>query len=75
MKYAERLYMQRDEIVDDLKSSWQALDGAREQWLLDPLNPTLPDHVKRLGLEADRLGDELRKVSERLYGPWYGVDE
>ena len=71
----DELHGQRQSILNALKTSWRELDEAREQWLNDPLNPNHPDRIRELGTRADKLGDEFTRVSVRLYGSWYGIDE
>ena len=71
----EKMYEQRDAVLEDLKSSWHELDVAREQWLQDPLNPLHPHRIKELVNESDRLSDEYARVNRELYGSWNGIVE
>jgi hypothetical protein len=69
------MYEQRGAVLEDLKSSWQELDVAREQWIQDPLNPLHPDRIKELANESDRLSNEHARVNRDLYGSWTGFVE
>ena len=55
MEVSERLYTERDEILDTLTSAWTELDVVRSKWIDNPLNQGLTHQLKELQSKASEL--------------------
>ena len=75
MTLKKELNLEREQEFENLKGVWSELDKVRGMWIENPSSPVLTDRLRQQEEEAGRMEERFRRVYQRLYGSWLGIEE